>query len=293
MARGAQRRPRGRGRRAARASLARRGRRGAGRRVPHEGGRPRAPGVRTRRGDRALPGALADPGASRRAPGDGARTLQARPRAPHVAALRRGERDVPASVRFLDATAPVARTGDCGAPRLIELPAERPRSPLRNRLAEHPALHATVRPAGRAVAGTHDRPEPGGAMGDRGRRSALRFPSARGARVVGRDSAHRPRHRIRDQAGTRPGRTGLERRDLLRPGERAGALPAAEPRPGRDRRPGARRPHRRIPPRRARTVLHERHEPPRRRTAAAARDRSRGSRSQPRGRRGPRRVGRS
>ena len=39
-----------------------------------------------------------------------------------------------------------------GPPGRVELPAERPRPALRDRVAQHPALHATVRPAGGAMA---------------------------------------------------------------------------------------------------------------------------------------------
>ena len=66
-------------------------------------GRPGPPGVRARRGDRVLPRAAADPRAARGAARDRAGAVQARARVPHVAAVRRGERDVPAGVRLLDA----------------------------------------------------------------------------------------------------------------------------------------------------------------------------------------------
>ena len=55
----------------------------------------------------------------------------------------------------------------------VELPAERSRSPVRDRVAEHPALHAALRPPRRAVAGADDRSLAGRAVGDRRRRAAV------------------------------------------------------------------------------------------------------------------------
>ena len=68
-------------------------------------GGPGPPGVRARRGDRVLPRAAADPRTARGAARDRAGAVQARARVPHVAAVRGGERDVPAGVRLLDAAA--------------------------------------------------------------------------------------------------------------------------------------------------------------------------------------------
>ena len=56
----------------------------------------------------------------------------------------------------------------------------------RDRVAEHPALHAALRPARRGVAGADDRPVARRALGDLGRRAALRLPPARGADLVRR-----------------------------------------------------------------------------------------------------------
>ena len=74
--------------------------------------------------------------------------LQARARPAHLAALRRGQRHLPARVR------PVAperrRAGvDGDAADGEQLRAERPRPALGDRVAEHPALHAALRPARR------------------------------------------------------------------------------------------------------------------------------------------------
>ena len=77
--------------------------RGQGHPLPDHRGRPRAPGVRARRGDRVLPGAPAAARSPRGGPRDGARALQAGARAARVVAVRRGERDVSARVRALDA----------------------------------------------------------------------------------------------------------------------------------------------------------------------------------------------
>ena len=83
------------------------------------------------------------------------------------------------------------------------LPPARQRPALGDRVARHPALHAAVRPAGRAVAGAHDRAVARGPVGDRRRRPAVRVPPAGRARMVRRDAAHGGRHRVRHQA--RPG----------------------------------------------------------------------------------------
>ena len=64
--------------------------RGQGRRVPRPRRRPRAPRARPRRGDRALPAAAAAARPPRRATADGGRSLQARARAAHDAAVRGG-----------------------------------------------------------------------------------------------------------------------------------------------------------------------------------------------------------
>ena len=66
------------------------------------------------------------------------------------------------------------------APRGDELPPERSRPSVGDRVAEHPALHAAVRPPRRGVAGADDRALARGAMGDLRRRAPLRLPSARG-----------------------------------------------------------------------------------------------------------------
>ena len=89
---------------------------------------------------------------------DRARAVQARARAAHVAAVR--ARRTTTYQRAFDfwtppAAPPEPPTRD--AARRDELPAERPRPALGDRVAEHPALHAAVRPARRAVAGADDR----------------------------------------------------------------------------------------------------------------------------------------
>ncbi len=91
--------------------------------------------------------------------------------------------------------------------------------------------------------------------------------------MVRRCAAHGPRCGVRDQAGPEPGRAGLVRGDLLRPRGRAGPLLAADDRCRPDRGPCARRPDRGVPPGVAGPVFHERHEPARRRSPAASRDR--------------------
>ena len=130
--------------------------------------------------------------------------------------------------------------------------------------------------SGRAVAGTHDRSVARGSVGDRGRRPAVRVPSAGRARMVRRDAAHGGRYRVRHQA--RPGsrRAGIVRRDLLRARERAGLLPGPQRGRGSRRRHGVGRSHGRVPAGRAGSLLHERHEPARRRSAAATCDRGGG-----------------
>ena len=230
VARGALRGPRGGGRGPARAPLARRRRRGQGGRLPDDGRRPRAAGVRARRGDRALPRAAPDP-------------------------RERGEQDAIAlvlfklalalhmSLRFAEANEmyqrafdlwrwpePTAEPAHRDPPRGDELPPERPRPSVGDRVAEHPALHAAVRPPRRGVAGADDRAVARRAMGDLRRRPPLRLPSPGGPDVVGRRAAHRARRRVRDQAGVEPRRPGIVGRDLLRARARAGPLPAPRPR---------------------------------------------------------------
>ena len=86
----------------------------------------------------------------------------------------------------------------------IELPSRRRRPTLGDRVAEHPALHAAVRPARGAVAGAHDRAVARRALGDRRRRPAIRLPSARGTHMVRRSAAHGTRRGVRHQAGAEP-----------------------------------------------------------------------------------------
>ena len=106
------------------------------------------------------------------------------------------------SLRFVEAneayqrafehwTPPEPRIGHRAAAPRDELPPERPRSEERDRLAEHPGVHAALRPARRGVAGADDRPIARRALGDLGRRPPLRLPPARGADVVGRDARSR------------------------------------------------------------------------------------------------------
>ena len=91
-----------------------------------------------------------------------------------------------------------------------------------------------------------------------------------GLHVVRRPPADRPRRRVRHQARAGPGCAGLLGRDLLRARTWAGLLPTTHRRRGGDRRARARRPHRRVSPRRAGPVLHERDEPARRRVRSRA-----------------------
>ncbi len=186
LARGALRRPRGGGRRAAGTSLARRGRRGQGGRVP-DAWPATARGRNTRSTKRSRTTAsCCRSWATRRAGRDRARPVQARARVPHVPALRGGERDVPAGVRSLAPAGAAAERAVRDAARRYELPPERSRPSFRDRVAEHPALHAAVRPAGRGVAGADDRAVARGAVGDLRRRSPLRLPPPRGSDVVRR-----------------------------------------------------------------------------------------------------------
>ena len=181
-------------------------------RVPDRGRRPRAPGVRARRGDRPLPGAAAAPRAPRRAAGDRARAVQARARAAHVAALRGGERGLPAGVRSTGRRPRRAGRADRDAADRVELPAERPRSPVRDRVAEHPALHAAVRPARRAVAGADDRARRSPSDGRSPTTGCATCSTcARGSTWSDGVPAHRARRRVRDQAGPRPRRARAPR----------------------------------------------------------------------------------
>ena len=170
-----------RGRRAARPPLAGRRRRGQGDRVPDARRRPRPPGVRAGRGHRALPRAAAAPGTARRDAGDGARPVQARARAAHVAAVR--ARRTTTYQRAFELWTPPEPPAGRRPPRSGSASSFLPNDPdpqLRDRVAQHPALHAAVRPAGRAVARAHDRALARRAMGDRRRRPALRLPPPRG-----------------------------------------------------------------------------------------------------------------
>ena len=109
-----------------------------------------------------------------------------------------------------------------------ELPAERPRPAIGDRVAEHPAVHAAVRSPGRGMARANDRAVAGRTVGDLRRRPPVRVPPARGPPMVGRRAAHRARRRVRHQTRARSGRPGLVGRDLLRARERAGLLPATQ-----------------------------------------------------------------
>ena len=226
----------------------------------------------------ALPGIAPAAGAPRRTAGDGPGAVQARARAAHLAPLRRGERRVPARVRALGAA--VGVRGAAGATIRVAssfLPNDAdPKSAI-----AWPNIQVCMQLFDRLVEAWPERtivPVAGRAMGDRPRRPPLRLPPARGAPLVGRRAAHRPRRRVRHQAGARPGVPRLLGRDLLRAGERAGLLPRQQCRRGPNRRARAGRPHGRVPAGCAGPVLHERHEPPRRRSAASARDRARRSR---------------
>ena len=148
---------------------------------------------------------------ARRAAGDRARALQARARAAHLASLRRGERR-PTSERSSTGRRPRRPARRPQRLRVVdELPAERHRPEVGDRVAEHPALHAALRPARRGVAGADDRAVARGAMGDLRRRAALRLPPARGPHVVRRRAAHRARRRVRHQARARPRRARARR----------------------------------------------------------------------------------
>ena len=103
LARGALRREPRRGARPARVPRTGRERRGRGGPLPDARRRPRPPRMGARRGDRPLPRAASAARAPRRRPGDRARPPEARDRAPHLAAIRRGERDVPAGLPVLGA----------------------------------------------------------------------------------------------------------------------------------------------------------------------------------------------
>ena len=147
---------------------------------------------------------------------------------------------------------------------------------LGDRLAEHPALHAALRPTRRGVARAHDRAVAGRALGDRRRRPALRLQAARGPALVGRHAADRARCRVRDQARARPAarRARRPRSTSCSRTARTTASAGTSDAVG-SRRPRARRPDRRVPARRACAVLPERDEPSRRRPAAAPCDRAR------------------
>ena len=156
-----------------------------------------------------------------------------------------------------------------------ELPAQRPRPAVGDRVAQHPALHAAVRPAGRAVAGAHDRAVARRAVGDRRRRPAIRVPSPRGPDVVGREplTAHDVEFGIKRVLNPDAPGSSVAIYFVLENGQDYYLRHHGGP--GSDRRAGARRSDRRVPARGAGAVLHERDEPPRRRAAAAARDRAR------------------
>ena len=127
--------------------------------------------------------------------------------------------DVPAGVRALDAAASrrERRRRRCGRD---ELPPERPRPDVGDRLAEHPALHAAVRPPRRGwpertiVPSLAERWE----IADDGLRYV--FHLREGLTLVRRRAAHRARRRVRHQARARPASARLVGGDLLRAGER-------------------------------------------------------------------------
>ena len=117
-------------------------------------------------------------------------------------------------------------------------------------------------------------PSLAGAVGDLRRRVALRLPPTRRAPLVGRDALDRARRRVRRQASPEPRAAGRIGVGLLRARERTGLLSWPKRRRERDRRSRARRPHGGVQARRAGAVLHDGHEPSRRRACAAARDRA-------------------
>ena len=190
------------------------------------------------------------------------------------------------SLRFAEANETYQRAFECWAPpddaiavpvghapRRDELPARRPRPAVRDRVAEHPAVHAAVRSPGGAVARAHDRAVARRTLGDLRRRPALRVPPARRAHVVRRTTAHGARRGVRHQARAEPGGPRILGRDLLRDRRRPGVLPGRGGRRLDDRRARAGRPHGGVPARRTGAVLHERHEPARRWPAAPPRHR--------------------
>ena len=71
-----------------------------------------------------------------------------------------------------------------------QLPAQRPGPAFGDRLAEHPTVHAVVRPARRAVAGAHDRAVARGTLGHLRRRPPLRVPSSGRLALVRRHAPH-------------------------------------------------------------------------------------------------------
>ena len=75
-------------------------------------------------------------------------------------------------------TPPVGGGSDRTASNLNELPSERRRSEVCDRVAEHPALHAALRSARGGVARADDRALARGAVGDFRRRAALRLSPA-------------------------------------------------------------------------------------------------------------------
>ena len=81
--------------------------------------------------------------------------------------------------RWPDPPADEPTTRACGWGRAS---AERPRSPVGDRVAEHPAVHAAVRPARRGVAGTDDRAVARGAVGSPTTGSATCSTCARASR---------------------------------------------------------------------------------------------------------------
>ena len=172
--------------RAARAPLARGRGRGEGRRLPDAGRRQGTPGVRARRGDRPLPRAAAAARAARRVAGGGARAVQARARAAHLDAVRRGERHVPARVRAVGARAPSHRRRwrRCGSRSSFVPNDPDPRSAI-----AWPNIQLCMQLFDRLVEAWPERtivPSLAEHVGDRRRRPALRLPAARGPALVGR-----------------------------------------------------------------------------------------------------------
>ena len=273
LARGALRREPRRGARPARVPRAGRERRGRGGPLPDARRRPRPPRMGARRGDRPLPRAASAARAPWRRPGDRARPPEARDRAPHLAAFRRGERDVPEGLPVLEAAD--SRDADRDPAHERQLRAASLRPARRGLLARHQPVHAALRPARRGVAGPDDHPVASRALGDLGRRAPLRLPPAGRAALVGWDALDRTRLGVRHPADARPRAARNLRADLLRARERRGVLPRPQRRCRGDRRAGARRPDRRVQARRACPVLHERRQPSGFGAGSASRNRAR------------------